>query len=61
MSMYTVRNSRMAELIAYEHCLMYGMSALDGRWHVGTRDQLEAIGCVEVLCPAPIVLSHEVS
>jgi len=44
--MYKVNNKAMAEKLAKEHSLAYGMCVLDGAWYVGTTNQLMAIGVI---------------
>lgn len=46
--MYKYNNAKVAKESAQEHNLHYGMSALDGKWYVGSPEELKKAGCADI-------------
>lgn len=46
--MYKANNADMAKELAKEHNLNYGMSIFDGKWYVGSPEELKKIGVTDI-------------
>jgi hypothetical protein len=46
--MYKVNNAEMAKELAKEYNLSYGMSLFDGKWYVGSPEELKKIGVTDI-------------
>lgn len=46
--MYKYNNAKVAKESAQEKNLHYGMSALDGKWYVGSVEELKKAGCANI-------------
>jgi len=46
--MKKVNNEKLAKQLAKEDKLFYGMSVFDGKFYIGTEEQLKKIGCVDI-------------
>jgi len=44
--MFKANTEETARELAREHNLSHGFSVFDGKWYVGTTEQLAAIGCI---------------